>query len=299
MDPTQTEDTGLPNATPPSQTAPPSVANDAGTAAPDGQQAADGSQPDNRDDKGRFRNPVQPRIDELTRAQREAQRERDYWRQRAEAAEQTANPPPPPPAKPTPDQFDTYDAFVEALTDWKADQKIDAKLSERDTRTKEQQQQEARVSSWTEREAAARQAIPDYDEVMAASNVPVTRAVEAELLDSPRGPELAVHLAKNPDVAERLNRLDARAVAREIALIEARLPTVSAPTPPTDDDDAPPAPAARTSSAPPPQAPRTTSAPPPAKPTGSGRSATVPLEKMGMDDYVAKRKEMGASWARR
>src|SRR5262245_50189764 len=52
---------------------------------PQGAENANGGE--NRDDKGRFRNPVQPRIDELTRKGREAERERDYWRTRAEAAE--------------------------------------------------------------------------------------------------------------------------------------------------------------------------------------------------------------------
>jgi hypothetical protein len=271
---------------------PPSA--DAGTTPP-----TDGQQPGDRDAQGRFRNPVQPRIDELTRNAHDAKREAAFWKARAESLAAPPAPPPEPAAKPTPDQFDDYGAYVEALTDWKADQKIDAKLKERDTLTAEQQQHQTRVGNWATREAAVRTAVPDYDEVMGASSVPVTKAVEAELLDSPRGPEIALHLAKNPDIADKLNGMSEREVAREIGRLEASLPAVSAPTPaPTDDTDTPappPAPASRTPAA----APRTTNAPPPAKPTGAGRSAAVPLEKMSMDDYVEKRKAQGASWARR
>jgi hypothetical protein len=83
------------------------------------------AQPNDRDDKGRFRNPVQPRIDELTRKTREAEREAAYWRGRAQSAEKPKDAAAPP-AKPTPDKFDDYGAFVEALADWKADEKIKA-----------------------------------------------------------------------------------------------------------------------------------------------------------------------------
>ena len=41
-----------------------------------------------RDEKGQFKSPVQDRIDELTRARREAEREAAYWRQRATPAEE-------------------------------------------------------------------------------------------------------------------------------------------------------------------------------------------------------------------
>lgn len=250
-----------------------------------------------RDDKGRFRNPLQPRIDELTRDKHEARREADFWRQRAEALANPPQEPPAPAAKPTPDQFDSYDAFVEALTDWKADQKIDAKLAERDKTTAEKQTVEKRATNWQEREANIRKAVPDYDSVMQASSVPVSQAVTAELLDSERGPEIALHLAKNPDVAHKLNGLDEKALAREMGKLEATLPAVSA-TPPAEETQTDPlVPAADAPPATPPK--KTTAAPPPTKPTGQGRATTTPLEKMGMDDYVKTRREQGAKWARR
>lgn len=286
-----TEETVQPNATPP-----------ADTSAPPASTAADGSAtlPANVEQgpDGKFRNPVQPRIDELTRKAHEATRNAEYWQRRAQSLENPPALPPAPAPKPTADQFDDYGAFVEALTDWKADQKIKASDEQRDTRTAEQKREESRKTNWQQREAAVRAAVPDYDTVMAgADSVPVTKAVEQELLDSERGPELALHLAKNPDVAEKLNGLSDRALAKEIGRLEASLPAVSAPTPTPNADD-PPAdpPAAAAPTAP---AARTTTAPPPAKPTGAARSTATPLAKLPMDDYVAQRKAQGASWARR
>lgn len=242
-----------------------------------------------RDDKGRFKNPVQPRIDELTRKVRENEREALYWRTRAEAA---AAPPKEPPKKPTPADFDDYSAYVEALTDFKADEKVNTALDAREKAAAEKQEAKTRVTTWNERVTEARKTLPDYDAVMAASDVPVADHVLDELRDSELGPQLAYHLDKNPDVAEKLNGMNPRQAAREIGRLEAKLlSTVSASPDPavdaTQKDPEPPAPKIKT-----------TNAPPPVKPVGQGRSTTVDLAKASMDDYVKTRAAQGASWAR-
>ena len=261
--------------------------------APPADAPADPPQPqatDNtdRDDKGRFRNPVQPRIDELTRKVRENEREAAYWRSRAEAA---AAPPKEPPKKPTPDQFDDYGAFVEALTDFKAEEKANAVVEAREKAATERKQQETRVTTWNERVIEARKTIPDYDAVMAASSVPVSDAVMDELRDSELGPQLAYHLDRNPDVAEKLNAMSPRQAAREIGRLEAKLlSTASAsPEPQVDAPQTPEPPAPKV---------KTTNAPPPVKPVGQGRSTAVDLAKASMDDYVKTRTAQGATWAR-
>jgi hypothetical protein len=240
-----------------------------------------------RESNGRFRNPVQPRIDELTRKVRENEREAAYWRARAEAA---AAPAKEPPKKPTPDQFDDYGAYVEALTDFKADEKVDAKLDARDKAAAERQQAQTRVTTWNERVIEARKSIPDYDAVMAASDVPIAEHVLDELRDSELGPQLAYHLDRNPAVAEKLNTMNPRQAAREIGRLEAKLlSTASASPDPVEvpKEAEPPAPKVKT-----------TNAPPPVKPVGQGRSTAVDLSKASMDDYVKQRAAQGATWAR-
>lgn len=263
----------------------------------EGQETPEAVAARERDDKGRFRNPLQPRIDELTRDKHNAARERDYWRQRAEQLEK---PPEPKPEKPTPDKFDDYGAYVEALTDWKADEKINTKLAERDTKQAETETAKTRTTNWAQREVKAREELTDYDDVMKASTVLVAPHVTAELLDSELGPRIAYHLDRNPDLAHKLNAMTDKQVAKEIGRLETQL-AVSAPSPQSDDaaaggesttKETPPA-AAQV----PPK--KTTAAPAPAKPAGSGRTTTVPLEKQSMDDYVKSRVAQGASWARR
>jgi hypothetical protein len=240
-----------------------------------------------RDDKGRFRNPVQPRIDELTKKARENEREAAYWRQRAEAAEKPAAPAP---EKPTPEKFDDYGAYVEALAEFKADEKVKAALETRDKANAEKQQTETRQSTWQTRKAEAAKTIPDIDAVLSSSTVPLSEYVQKELLDSELGPQIAYHLDKHPELADKLNGMTDRQVAKEIGRLEA---TIGTPVKAAEEGEPLPEPE------PAPVVKKTTSAPPPVKPIGQGRSTSVDLAKASMDDYVKTREAQGASWARR
>jgi hypothetical protein len=245
-----------------------------------------------RDEKGRYRNPLQPRIDELTRDKHDARREAEYWKRRAEAFDKKPEAEAPK-AKPTPDKFDDYGAYVEALADWKAEEKVSAKLSERDNATQAKQREESRATSWQKGVEEAKKVHPDYEDVLAASEVPIAEHVQELLLDAESGPRLAYYLDRNPHVADRLNGMTPTQAARELGRIEA---TFSAAPAPAENPDETPAPAKETA---PPAKARTTAAPAPARPAASGSSTTRPLEKMGMDEYVETRRKQGASWARR
>lgn len=243
------------------------------------------------------RRPIAPRIAELTRKHRETEREAAYWRQRAEAAETAGKPAAAAETEPTPDQFDDYGAYVKALTRWEAKQVTKEALTERDQTASQATLEETRAANWQKGVDAAKQAHPDYDDVMAVSDVPIADHVKDLLLDSDHGPRLAYFLDRHPDVADRLNRSTPTQAAREIGRIEA---TFTSTTPAADDTagEQGAAPAAAKPAAAAAPKPRTTSAPAPVKPAGQGRSAVVPLEKQSMDQYVETRKAQGASWIR-
>lgn len=281
------------DAPPPSAEAPPpptDAEKPAGSPDEKAQEQEQGKQDDaaeearHRDDKGRFKG-VQGRIDELTRQKYEAEREAAYWKGRAgldtkqdqaqPSAEQAAT------TKPTPDKFDDYGSYIEALTEWKADQKINQALTEREAKAAAARQAETVASTWEQRQAAARATVPDYDAVVGGADAPVAQHVAEALMDSERGPELAYHLAKNPEVLARLNSLPQRQADRELGRIEASLSAPAA---------APAAPPART-----------TQAPTPAATTlGQGRATTPNPSDMSMDEYVAFRSkgQTKARWAR-
>jgi hypothetical protein len=180
-----------------------------------------------RDDKGRFRNPVQPRIDELTRKTREAEREAAYWRGRAQSAEKPKEAAAPP-AKPTPDKFDDYNAYVEALADWKADEKIKANNEANEQESAKERAARERTERWTERSNATRARVPDFDQVLESSDVKIADFVSDALDDSERSADLVYQIAKDPSIADRLNAMTPRQAALELGRMESRLPPVSA-----------------------------------------------------------------------
>lgn len=237
------------------------------------QQEAQGNegQQTERDEKGRFKG-VQPRIDELTRARREAEREAAYWRQVAQGAQSPAQAAP---QRPAPENFEKYDDYIDALTDWKAEQAVAKRLEADSTR----KVAETRAQTFAERQTQARAAMPDYDEVVGGSDTPIANHVGEVILESDLGPQLAYHFAKNPDALMRLNNMSPTAAAREIGRLEATLFTKPA------------APAAPTK--------KVSNTPAPAGTLGTqGRATTPALQYLSMDEYMKQRKAQGARWAR-
>ena len=225
---------------------------------------------------GKFKKPgVQSRIDELTRARHEADREAAYWRSLAtqQGSAQTSAPAANP--KPTVEQFDDYGEYVEALTDWKADQAV-AKRMEADSTRKAG---DVRAQTFMERQADFVKSTPDYVEVMSNSNAPIAQHVIEAAQESDVGPQLLYHFAQNPDVLARINGMDERQANREIGRLEATLSKATVTPPPAKKITKAPAPASTASS--------------------QGRSTTPDLASASMDEYMAQRKAQGARWSRR
>jgi hypothetical protein len=239
-----------------------------------------------RDEQGKFRNPVQPRIDELTRKARENEREAAYWRQRAENGEAQKSAPAAP-VEPKPEDFTDYNDYVKAQAKFEAKQELKTELDARDKANAERQKAEKFASTWGERVTEAKSKFTDYEQVVSNSDVEVLDHVKDVINDSEHGPALIYHLASNPDIAARLNKMTPLGAAREMGRLEEALAKPSEKVESESVDD--PAPV---------RAQKTTSAPPPAKPLNSGRSTTVDPAKLGMDDYVKLRQKQGARWAR-
>ena len=244
-----------------------------GAAAAEGEQAqGNEGQQQERDEKGRFKN-VQARIDELTRARREAEREAAYWRQVHEGTQSSAKQAAP--QRPVPENFEKYDDYIDALTDWKAEQAVSKRLEQDATR----KVVETRAQTFTERQAQFRQQVSDYDDVVGGSDTPLATHVAEVLQESELGPQLAYHFAKNPSVLLNLNSMTPVAAAREIGKLEVTLAKpVAAPPPPTKKISNTPAPAGTLGS--------------------QGRATTPSLANASMEEYMAQRKAQGARWAR-
>ena len=213
------------------------------------------------------------RINELTKRAHEAEREVQRLREASERkpAESTE--------KPIPDRFGSYDEYVEALADWKADQRVAESFKRRDaerSQAAEARAAEAKAQAWAERQSEFREATPDYDAVVGKSAVQIAPHVVDTLLDSESGPELAYHLAKRPETVKRINALSPLSAARELGRIEATLSNPAAP-----------------------QIKPASKAPAPITPVRSSAPAAVDLASANMDQYIAARRKQGATFRRR
>lgn len=153
---------------------------------------------------------TQEELDKIVGAEK-AKLERKLKR---ELAQQAAEPQAPA-APPRPDQFTTAEEYVEALADYKAEQKV----AERET----QQQRKQLDSTYADREEDARTKYADFQEVVYDPTLRITNEMAEVVKESDIGPEIFYHLGKNPDEAARIARLSPLAQAREIGKIEAAL----------------------------------------------------------------------------
>ena len=154
-------------------------------------------------------------------------REQRKW-EREQAARQTV--PVAPKEIPSIDNFESTDAYAEALALRKAEELI----AQRD-RQKEQAQV---VEAYSEREEKARDKYDDFEDVVYNPKLRITDVMAESIQSSDNGPDLAYWLGSNPKEAERIARLSPILQAKEIGKIEVRLAdnppvkkSTSAPTP--------------------------------------------------------------------
>lgn len=165
--------------------------------------------------------------------------------------------------RPRPEQFPTHEAWVEALADWKYEQRTAQAEAQRASRTAQEQ--------WAAREAEGRTKYPDYDEAMATLQIaPHVAGVIADTVrESAQGADILYYVANHPDEQARLNRLSPVAAARYLGQLEQRLSAPPAPQQPQPTPAPSPAPA---------PAPAAGSAPPPVRPLAGGGSGTPVLQ---------------------
>lgn len=175
---------------------------------------------------------VQKRLDELTRLRYEAERraeqerqERLEWQRRA-MGQQTQQPQT---AKPTVDQYQTYEDYLEALSDWKVEQRLVSERAEAEKRQAEEANRR-KTQTYIERAESARSKYEDYDHVAHGGHWSPTEEMKESILESDYGPDIAYYLGSNPEEAQRISRLSSSAQHRELGKLEARL-SMPAPKP--------------------------------------------------------------------
>ena len=145
-----------------------------------------------------------------------AREQRKWEREQAQrAAEQEARRTTVSPNDLSPEQFDTYEDYADAL----AERKAEELLAKRETAKQTQALQE----QYYEREETARDRYDDFDQVAYNPNLPVTDVMAQSIQASDVGPDVLYWLGTNPKEAVRISRLGPILQAKEIGKIEASL----------------------------------------------------------------------------
>ena len=179
----------------------------------------------------RKQNPkLEKRFSEITKqreeARQDAQRERQArvdLEQRLAALEQQRQPQQQSyiDQEPQPSQFADAFEYAKALAEFSTEKA----LAERDRQVAQAREQEAQqkiIQSWAQKVQDAKAELPDFDDLVASSDVVVNNAVRDAILESDVGPRILYHLAENNDLAKKIASLSPNAALREIGRLEAK-----------------------------------------------------------------------------
>jgi len=180
---------------------------------------------------------VQKRIDKLTYQAREAERQAAYWKGQAEGKQEPAKPEPvsiPGTApKPREDDFDTVGEYVEALTDWKANEKKNEWALEQQ-RKEEEKNLSAVQQSYQEKMAVGYEKYNDFHEVALANTVPINSIMAEVIAGSDNPADIAYYLGSHIHECTTISRMPPMQAARAIGAVEQRLIAAGATVKPTN-----------------------------------------------------------------
>ena len=165
--------------------------------------------------------------------------------------------------KPTMAQFANVEDYVEAVADWK--------LNQRDQGSKQQQAEVAQRTVYEKTEGIYAQAakLPGFDRE-SFDELPLTPTVAQAIIESDEAPRLMAYLASNPKEVDRIASLSPARQAAELGKIEAKFPSTKTEA-------------------------QVSKAPPPIKPIGSHGSANKTPDQMTDKEFADwRRKQIAA-----
>jgi hypothetical protein len=172
---------------------------------------------------------LERRFSEITKQREEARKEAQQERQAREALEarlavlerQPAPQAPKVDEEPQPSQFNDAFEYAKARAEYTADQRI-GEMRRQDAEAKQAQERQKVIETWASKVQAAKASMPDFDDIVASSDVVVNDDIRDAILESDVGPQILYHLAENDDVAKRIAGLSPKQALREIGKLEAR-----------------------------------------------------------------------------
>lgn len=198
--------------------------------------ADDAKKPDADDDDVKLTRKIERIIAKKHRAQKEAeefgatearraiqaeQRAADLQRQIDELRGTKSDGAKPEGDEPKPEDFKTVGEYTRALVKYEA-QQAGRKSAEHAEVSRQQANANQVIAGFVERQEAFKKATPDYEEVLESADFEVPPITQQYLVESELGPQLAYHLAKNPDVVTSLRKLSPARQLAELGKLETK-----------------------------------------------------------------------------
>ena len=175
---------------------------------------------------------LEKRFSELTKQRKEAEARAEEAERRLAAIEgrqaQPAQAQPESVQKPTPDNYRDAFEYAEALSQWSAEQALLKREQEVKQKEFEVQKQKV-IQTWQQKLEATIAELPDYEDMVASSNVKVNDTVRDAILESDVGPRILYELASDDDIAEKLSTMSTASALKLIGKLEAKFEKTEEP----------------------------------------------------------------------
>lgn len=116
--------------------------------------------------------------------------------------------------KPQLADYNSYEDFIEAIADWKADEKINS--------SREQSERQTQDKAFNKRFNEGRKSFKDWDSVV-TDDVSISKAMQTAIKDSDIPADIIYYLGQNPDEADAILELSEQRQIKAIGRIEDKL----------------------------------------------------------------------------
>ena len=176
-------------------------------------------------DKPKQNPKLEKRFSELTKRAKQAEAEKQALEARLQELESKVAPAPQQieqdilGEKPQASQFQDAFEYAEALAEWSAEKALVERDKQEQQRMIEKERQEV-IKSWTSKLEKAKAELPDFDEMVASSQVQVRDEVRDAILESDVGPQILYQLASDDDLAQRISTMPVNKALKELGKLE-------------------------------------------------------------------------------
>jgi hypothetical protein len=185
-------------------------------------------------DKPKQNPKLEKRFSELTKRAKQAEAEKQALEARLQELESKVAPAPQQVEqdilgeKPQASQFQDAFEYAEALAEWSAEKALVERDKQEQQRKIEAERQEV-IKSWTSKLEKAKAELPDFDEMVASSQVQVRDEVRDAILESDVGPQILYQLASDDDLAQRISTMPVNKALKELGKLEVQFERKEAP----------------------------------------------------------------------